>query len=115
MRNFTWAGINAFAAASALVHVNGDGAGFLVYGKSFERASLNAWIIFALRAQVGKFRAWNQHKHANSRRFRPDFIFVMQRAGYFAFAAAATSCEFSAYPDWISVLYCIFNHSLPLL
>jgi hypothetical protein len=50
MRYFTWAGFNAFAATSALVHVNGDGAGFLVYGKSFEWACLNARVILALRA-----------------------------------------------------------------
>lgn len=50
MRNFTWAGINAFAAACALVHVNDDGAGFLVHGKSFEWTCLNAGIVLALRA-----------------------------------------------------------------
>ena len=50
MRNFPRAGIIAFATARALVHVNGNGAGFLVYGKSFEWTCLNAWIILALRA-----------------------------------------------------------------
>jgi hypothetical protein len=35
---------------------------------------------------------------------------MMQRAGNFAFAAATAFCDFSAYPDWIIVLYCIFCH-----
>jgi hypothetical protein len=50
MRNFPRAGIYAFAAARALVHVNGDGACFFVYSKSFERTSLNAWIVLTLSA-----------------------------------------------------------------
>jgi hypothetical protein len=50
MRNLPRAGINAFAAARALVHVNNDGAGFLVYGKSFEWTRFNAWVVLALRA-----------------------------------------------------------------
>jgi hypothetical protein len=50
MRNFSRAGIDAFATARAFVHVNDDGACFLVYSKSFERASLHAWIVLALRA-----------------------------------------------------------------
>jgi hypothetical protein len=50
MRYFPRAGIYAFTATRALLHVNGDGAGTLVYGKSFEWASFNARIILTLRA-----------------------------------------------------------------
>ena len=59
MGNFPRASFNAFTAASTLFEVNGDGAGFIIYAKGFEWTGFNTWIIFALRAEVRKFRSRN--------------------------------------------------------
>jgi hypothetical protein len=44
------ASFRAFAAASTLFLVHGDSTGLFVNGKCLKRASLDAWIVFALGA-----------------------------------------------------------------
>jgi len=76
MRNSSWTGIDAFAAAHAFRFVHGDGGSLRVYTQSVEWAGLDAWVIFTLGAQMRELGAWNQHENSDSGRFRPDFAFM---------------------------------------
>ena len=50
MRYPSRASLCAFAAASTLFLVHGNSTGLFVNGKCLKRASLDAWIVFALGA-----------------------------------------------------------------
>jgi len=58
--------IYAFSATIALLIVCQDSAGSSTYGQSLERTGFNTRIVFTLGAQMGKIRAWNQHKNSYS-------------------------------------------------
>ncbi len=66
MGYFSWASVDAFAATYAFLCVNCDSARVLVYAKSLEWASFNAWVIFALSAEMRKLYSWNQHENSDS-------------------------------------------------
>jgi hypothetical protein len=89
MGNFAGAGVYAFAASYTLRIVYRNGCSYLINAQSFEGASGNTWIVFALGAKVREFGAWNKHEDAYSGGFRPDFAFVSQGACDFAFSASA--------------------------
>jgi len=59
VRDFSGARIDAFAAAHAFLHVDGDGAGVFVYVKGFNWAGSYARVVFALGAQMRELSAWH--------------------------------------------------------
>jgi hypothetical protein len=89
--DFSWASFYAFSAASALFVFYQDSAGFLAYKQGLNWASLNAGIIFALCAQMGKICSWNQHENPYSRCLWPNPVLMTKRTGNFTFAASAAS------------------------
>jgi hypothetical protein len=89
MRDFAGAGFYAFAAARAFLGVYRYGAGCFIYAERFEGAGFDARVILTLGAQVWKFRAGYKHEDADSGGFWPDFVFVAQGAGDFAFSTTA--------------------------
>jgi hypothetical protein len=64
--NSSGTGIYAFSATSAFLIICQDSTGFSVYGQGLEWTGFNAWVVFALSAQMRKIRAWNQHENPHS-------------------------------------------------
>jgi len=99
MRDLSGARFNAGAAGGTFFVFHQDSTSLLAYRQRVHRASLNAWIIFALHTKMWHLSAWNKHKYANARRLRPDSFFMVKRAGDFAFSATAAFQEVPGYPD----------------
>lgn len=99
VRNSSRTGFDTCATGSAFFVVDQNCTSLATCGQRVHRASLDAWIVFTLNAEMWHFCTWNEHENSNSRGFWPDSFLMMERACNFAFSATAALQKISSNPD----------------